>query len=138
MKVCHVRDENLSCIYLLFIQRNLSKSKEKNFQQYHREFSIPLSITFIKIQHLLGPEKEGIFTTKTLPCRAAFKRSYATSKRTIAFQLLSLCFLLVPMVHKLTTKFLWHNFIAFIVMTINPFTSSLKIIETNCRSGFVV
>ena len=72
-----------------------------------------------QVRHLLGPVPQ-------------------KNKRTIAFQLLSLCFLLVPVIYKLMTKFLRHNFIAFIIMIINPNTSVLKVIETNCCSCFVV
>ena len=53
-------------ISYLFIQRKgktkkITKYGIGNFQRYHREFSIALSITFIRIRHLIGPEKEGIF-----------------------------------------------------------------------------
>lgn len=55
MKVCHVGDESLSCIYLLFIQRNRAKRK-KNFQRYHREKPIVYSIVIV-----LGRSEKRIF-----------------------------------------------------------------------------
>lgn len=87
MKVCQVGDKSLSGIYLLFIQRNRARAK-KNSQQYHREFSTVLSITFIKIQHPLGPEMREFLSMKSKMkvCHVEqSKRSYAANKRTIAF-----------------------------------------------------
>ena len=38
-------------------RKKITKYGIGNFQLYHREFSIVLSITFIRIQYLIGPEK---------------------------------------------------------------------------------
>lgn len=81
-------------LFIIYSTQSGKSKKKKNFQQYHREFSIPLSITFIRIQHLLGPEKEGIFTmkvchvgrhSKTVLCRQQKDNSFSTTAPLFSF-----------------------------------------------------